>query len=195
MPKPTKLEVSTNFLLTCSQSSLEELQLARLSEVANLRKEMLEIVNRMVDNLATAAVASWFRQNDRELLRKALENHEDVLAWAEEQLRNQGQKGSDLLPVAATLSPPGEAHRSASLRYQQRNIEEGKCRVCPAPLDRNSVQYCTLHLEQERERRREKSESLGKVPHGRATGTLSALKTQCSKQEKEAVCESQFTPE
>ena len=75
-----KLEVSTNFLLTCSQANLEKLQLARLSEVANLRKELQGIVDRMVDNLAQAALASWFRQNDRDLLRKALENPEDMLA-------------------------------------------------------------------------------------------------------------------
>jgi hypothetical protein len=127
------------------------LQLARLSEVANLRKELQEIVDRMVDNLAQAALASWFRQTDRELLRKALQNPEDVLAWAKEQIRNQGRSGSELLPVP-TLAP-GQARRSAALRYQERNIAAGKCQNCPAPLARNSVRYCEEHLAQVRERK------------------------------------------
>jgi hypothetical protein len=199
MPKVTKPEVSTNFLLTSSQASLEELQLARLGEVANLRKELQEIVDRIVDNLSTAALASWFRQIDRELLRKALENEEDVMAWAQAQIRNQGRSGSELLPAVATLSAPGAAHRSAAMRYQQNNIADGKCRLCPEPLDRNSTAYCTAHLQQVRECQRTKSKKLNKPAPGRAPGSLAALakarEEQASKREKEDLCESQSTPE
>lgn len=53
--------------------------------------------------------------------------------------------------------PPGAAHIAASLRYQERNIAAGKCAVCPKPQDRNSVRYCTFHLEQARERMRLKN--------------------------------------
>lgn len=176
-------DVPINFLLTCSQASLDSLQLARLGEVANLRKELQAIVDRIVDNLATAALAAWFRQHDRELPRKALENPEDVLEWAKEQIRKQGQKGAELLPVPVAF---GKAHRSAALRYQQRNVGEGKCRVCPAPLDRNSVRYCSAHLKKSRERQRTKSKNLNKPPHGRAPGTLAALAAGREKQATKA---------
>jgi hypothetical protein len=50
---------------------------------------------------------------------------------------------------------------------QRANIAEGKCKLCREPLDRNSVQHCTKHLEQIRERQRAKSDLSGKAPHGR----------------------------
>src|SRR5262245_15840167 len=55
---------------------------------------------------------------------------------------NAAQK--ELLPKAAL--EPGVAHRAASLRYQERNVAEGKCGAYPKPLDRNSVRYCAKHL-------------------------------------------------
>jgi hypothetical protein len=52
--------------------------------------------------------------------------------------------------------PPGVAHLAAAVRYQERNIAEGKCCRCPKPLDRNSVRFCTEHLAKERARMSQK---------------------------------------
>jgi hypothetical protein len=71
--------------------------------------------------------------------------------------------------------PLGAAHLAAALRYQERNIAAGKCCSCPQTLDRNSVRFCTNHLEQQRERARAKAKELNKPPHGRAPGILKAL--------------------
>jgi hypothetical protein len=41
---------------------------------------------------------------------------------------------------------PGAAHLAAAIRYQERNIADGKCCECPEPLDPNSIRYCGKHL-------------------------------------------------
>jgi len=55
-----------------------------------------------------------------------------------------GRPPEEIAPVLSL--PPGLAHRTASVTYQKRNVEEGKCSVCPNPLARNSVRYCEKHL-------------------------------------------------
>ena len=44
------------------------------------------------------------------------------------------------------------------------------------------MRYCEKHLAQFRDRAREKSKKLGKAPHGRAPGTLTALAEARAKQ-------------
>jgi len=142
-----------NFLLGCSQDALGQFELARLAEVADLRKEVIEILDRMVDAMSQAALAAWFRAQDRQSLKHAIENEESPEEWAKRMIRD-GQRSKEELDGGPMPSPhlfrpslpPGAAHLAASLRYKERNIAEGKCEKCPQPLDRNSVRYCTKHL-------------------------------------------------
>lgn len=180
------LTVPTNFLLTCSESTLGSYELSRLAEVANLRAELHEILDRLIDEQAQAGLARWFRSIDREALKQTLNNPDDVVALAEEQIRD-GQRSEDEL-IPRSLLPPGSAHIAASLRYQEKNIKEGLCAVCPNPLAHNSVRYCEKHLRMARLRykpKNAKGEPPGSVgwlygggfesQQGRRPGTLKAL--------------------
>lgn len=150
--KPLPPAAKLNFLLGASDNDLSSFELARLSEVANLRSDLHAILDKLIDEMAQAAVAGWFRQTNRETLKRAIEavaddpekRLEEVTAWAKERIRNGQRSEEELVP--RTSLPPGKAHIAAALRYAERNIAEGKCAVCPKPLDRNSVRYCTRHL-------------------------------------------------
>jgi hypothetical protein len=136
--------------------------------------------------MAQAALTAWFRTVDRETLKRTLENLEDVLTWAQEQIRKHGRSEVELIPL--TSLPPGAAHLAAALRYQERQIAKGLCAVCPQPLAHNSVRYCERHLTIQRLRHEPKN-AKGKAPgsvgwlygegfessHGRQPGTLKAL--------------------
>jgi hypothetical protein len=189
-PPKKRLPADTplNFLLGCSETTLANFELAKLAEVANLRKELHLILDRVIDEMAQAAVAAWFRQTDVATLRRALENPEDVLLWAQEQIRDGQRSEKELVPRASL--PPGKAHLAAALRYQERNIAKGLCAVCPKPLDRNSVRYCTRHLTIARLRKPPKG-AKGSLPgsrdwlygdgvfesaHGKAPSQVKALK-------------------
>jgi len=143
--------VPINFLLRAPDKDLDSFELARLAEVANLRADLHAIHDKLIDEMAQAAVAGWFRQTSREKLKAALESVEnpqkridEVVSWAKEQIRDGQKSKGELVP--RTSLPPGAAHLAAALRYAERNIAEGKCAVCPKPLALNSVRYCTRHL-------------------------------------------------
>ena len=172
--KPLPAAAKLNFLLGASEKDLSSFELARLAEVANLRSDLHAILDKLIDEMAQAGLAAWFRTTDRDALKHAIENPQDAIAWAKAEIRRRGRSEEELVPMPAL--PPGAAHLAASLRYQQRNVAAGKCAVCPDKLDRNSVRFCTFHLEQARERARAKAKRLNKPPHGRAPGTLKALK-------------------
>ena len=149
--KPLPVAAKLNFLLGASDNDLSTFELARLAEVANLRADLHAILDKLIDEMAQAAVAGWFRQTTREKVKQALEalenpqeRIEEVAKWAKEKIRDGQRSEQELVP--RTSLPPGAAHLAAALRYAARNIEEGKCSVCPKPLDRNSVRYCTRHL-------------------------------------------------
>jgi len=164
-----------SFLLGCSQASLGNYELAKLSSVQNLRRNLYEILDQVISEMTQAALAAWFRDTDRQSLIHALENEEDAMAWAARVLKERGRNAVELaLPNAPQLAP-GRAHIEASVRYQDQNIAEGKCQVCPEPLAAGSVRYCEEHLTKCRDRARAKSKQMGKAPHGRAPGTLAAL--------------------
>jgi len=177
-----------NFLLGASDNDLGSFELARLAEVANLRADLHAVLDKLIDEMAQAAVAGWFRQTNREALLRAIQSPEEdtaeIVAWAKQRIRDGRRSQEELVP--RTLLAPGKAHLAASLRYQERNVTEGKCRVCPEPLDRNSVRYCATHLEKSRDRQRTKSQSLNGTPHGRAPGTLAALAAGREKQATKA---------
>ena len=53
------------------------------------------------------------------------------------------------------------------------------------PLDRNSTQHCRHHLEQKRERQREKAKVAGKYPRGKHPNTVAALAKATAKRKEE----------
>lgn len=176
-----------NFLLGCSDADLGNLELARLAEVANLRTELHATLDKLIDQMAQAALMAWFRITDRDALKRALENPEDVIAWAKERIRDGQRRAEELIPRASL--EPGAAHLAAALRYAERNMAEGKCSVCPKPLAHHSVRYCEEHLAKIRVRDRQKkglsdpgsleylySGEVTPSTHGRQPGTLKALK-------------------
>jgi len=186
--KKKSLALPLNFLLGCSEKSLGSFELARLAEVANLRSELHSILDRLIDQMSQAALTAWFRKTDRETLKQALENPDDVIALAKEQIRDGQRSEEELIPL--TCLPPGAAHLAAALRYQERQIAKGLCAVCPEPLARNSVRYCERHLRIARLRHKPKNakgEQAGSIAwlysdgeqfesrHGRQPGTMKAL--------------------
>ncbi|HXL23845.1 MAG TPA: hypothetical protein VOA78_15385 [Candidatus Dormibacteraeota bacterium] len=209
-PDKPELAVPLNFLLGASQGQLDNFELARLAEVANLRSELHETLDKIIDQMAQAAVAGWFRQTDRETLTRVLnqspeEHTAEILAWAKERIKNGQRSEEELVP--RTALPPGAAHLAASLRYQARNIAEGKCEKCPQPLDRNSVRYCTKHLGMARNRMEKKgkavpgsreylySEEKQPSTHGRQPGTLAALATANEQRSRAVLAELGIPPE
>ena len=130
MPDELKLkDVPVNFLLTCSEQTLENFQLMRLAAVADLRKQMIALVDQMVEEMAKAALAAWFRTADRETLKSAIENPESALEWAKQRIREMNRNEDELLP----MPPPDpqavkKAQCIATASYQKRNLAEGKCR-------------------------------------------------------------------
>jgi hypothetical protein len=203
--KPLPPAAKLNFLLGASDKDLDSFQLARLAEVANLRSDLHAILDKLIDEMAQAAVAGWFRQADLGTLKlavKAQENPEariaEIEAWAKERIKNGQRSDAELVP--RTLLPPGSAHIAAALRYTERNIAEGKCGVCPKPLARNSVRYCERHLEIARLRKPPKG-AKGSLPgsvdwlygdgvfesaHGKAPSQVKALKEANEKRAKDA---------
>jgi hypothetical protein len=177
----------TNFLLTCSDSLLAAYELARLGAIANLRSELQEILDQLVDTTAQAALARWFRTTDREALKRAIEAPFDPIAIAKEQIRRLGRSDAEVEDEPADILSlnPGLAHRTAALTYQKANIAEGKCVDCPKPLARNSVRYCEKHLVAARLRMTLSKGKPGDIgwlygeteesTHGRQPGTLASL--------------------
>jgi hypothetical protein len=209
-PRKPKLPIKTlplNFLLGCGQSSLQNFELARLAEVSDLRKELHAILDRVIDAMSQAALAAWFKSQDRQSLKDAIENEESPEEWAKRMIRESGRSAEELLPLP-TLEP-GVAHLAAAMRYQERNIAEGKCSICPEPLDRNSVRFCTKHLAMARDHERQKkglrsdpgsreylySGELPESTHGRKPGTLASLAMNREKKTRALLAELGIPPE
>jgi hypothetical protein len=181
--KSLALGVQLNFLLGCPDGDLGSFELKRMEAVSSLRSELHAILDRLIDEMAQAAVAAWFRKTDRDTLKRALENPEDVLELAQERIRNLPRSEDELVPP--TPLAPGAAHLAAALRYAERNIADGRCAVCPKPLARNSVRYCEKHLTAARLRMTPSKGKPGTIgwlyaeteesSHGRQPGALKAL--------------------
>ena len=210
--KPVLGGFRLNFLLGCGDNSLSDFELARLAEVANLRTDLHVILDKLIDEMAQAAIAAWFRQTNRETLKQAIQSPEEhtaeIMAWARERIRSQGKEGEEKVQVPRTSLAPGEAHLAAALRYQKRNIAEGKCSECPKPLARNSVRYCEKHLAMTRSRASQKKalslpgsrEYLyaGELPestHGRQPGTLASLAMHREQKTRAVLAELGIPPE
>jgi len=181
------------FLLECSDVEVSTFELARLAEVANLRADMLALFDRIVDQSALAVLAAWLRNVDRpELTRQLLQSPnaklEEILAQAREAVRNQGRSQEE--KDGAMPSPWGLVRQKKYLTDEERragrtvierqsrekHIAEGKCERCTESLDRNSVRYCTKHLEELRQKDARYRQKKGIKPgRGRQPGTLTAL--------------------
>jgi hypothetical protein len=169
-PQPIDIVAPLHFLLNCSDVDLGNFQNVKLDEVSHARKKLHKDLEQLLDVLAQAALANFFRAYGRERILKALEENPDPIADAKARIKAMGHTPEDVLPML-TL-PPGQAHRTAAVTYQKRNIEEGKCCDCPEPLARNSVRYCEKHLSACRNRARLKAPKRKKLlPH--AVGALS----------------------
>ena len=199
MKRKKSLALPLNFLLGCSEKSLADFELARLADVADLRKEIVSMLDRLIDQMSQAALTAWFRKTDRETLKHALENPDDVIALAQAQIRDGQRSEDELIPLPSL--PAGAAHLAAALRYQERQIAKGLCAVCSEPLAHNSVRYCERHLRIARLRHKPKNakgEQAGSIGwlysdgeqfenrHGRQPGTLKALALGREKQGKKS---------
>jgi hypothetical protein len=195
--------IPLNFLLGCSDGALGNFELSRLASMAELRGELHAVLDKLIDEMAQAAVTAWFRTIDRGTLRQVLESPDDPIAWAKEQIRIGRTGEQELIPL--TSLPPGAAHLAASLRYQERNIAEGKCAICPKPLARNSVRYCEKHLTAERLRMTPSKGKPGDIgwlygeteesTHGRQPGTLAALAMAREQKTRAVLAEVGVSPE
>lgn len=202
---PVSKPLPLNWLLGCTQADLDEFELARLAEVSDLRSELHAILDRVIDSMSQAALASWFKAQDRNTLKSAIENEESPEEWAARMIRDGQRSAEELIPRSAL--EPGVAHRAASLLYQKRNMAEGKCSVCPKPLDPNSVRFCTEHLTASRHRHEKKgkaapgsreylySEELQQSEHGRTPGTLASLAMNREKKTRALLTELGVKPE
>jgi hypothetical protein len=162
------------FLLNCSEVDLDDFELSKLAAVANYRSQLHEVLDNLLDAGNQATLARLFRVKGREVIKQILNGPaSDPIADAKSKLKTMGRTAEDLVPLLSL--PPGQAHRTAAVTYQNRNIAEGKCCDCPNPLAHHSVRYCDTHLAVCRDRARVRATKLNKPPHGHAPGTLAAL--------------------
>src|SRR5260370_13903011 len=155
--RPLPHTARLNFLLGASDNDLSSFELARLSEVANLRTDLHLILDKLIDEMAQAAVAGWFKQTDRETLKGALETIEnpekhadEIVAWAKARIRD-GQR-SDAPPsfrknVPCRPAPPscqaaGARRRSCAGSLRSRRSRERRIAasspLLPARSDRRA---------------------------------------------------------
>jgi hypothetical protein len=180
-----------------------------MAEVANYRSQLHEILDKMIDQSTMAAIANWFRKADRNELRRLIEDGEGPLDRAKRQIKERQKSKAEIEDelIPRPSLPPGAAHLAAALRYQARNIAEGKCEKCPQPLDRNSVRYCTKHLAAARHHYDKKgkavpgsreylySEEKQPSTHGRQPGTLAALAMANEQRSRAVLAELGISPE
>ena len=206
---PLAKGVPINFLLGCSDLDLGNYELARLTEVAERRKQIQLLHDQIVEQTGLAWLAAWFRSMDRSALKHAIENEESPLEWAQRMIcegQRSEQENQESIPQPPL--PPGAAHLAAALRYQQRNLAQGLCVYCPQPLDRNSVRFCTKHLALERHRSARKAGVKGEPgsadylygeitesTHGRQPGTLRSLEMHREQKTRAVLAEQGIPPE
>ena len=164
------------FLLTCSELDVDNFELNTLGNLANLRSQAADVMENMLREISRLDLVRSIRASSPEQIKEALERPSDAIADAKLKIKNAGRSVDELIPLLPLASAAVKAnHIAASIRYQERNVEEGKCSICPKPRARHSVLYCEKHLAACRDRARAREKKLNKPPHGRAPGTLAAL--------------------
>lgn len=63
--RPSRLRLPVDFLVTASNTTLEEVELSRLNLAANLRKQLNEVLDAMLLELIDANIARLILENDR----------------------------------------------------------------------------------------------------------------------------------
>jgi hypothetical protein len=158
------MEISFDFAGARSALGLDMTYCNKSHNSLRFRAKLIEDFDNLFNAMTQAALARLFRAQGRERLKKAMESTPDPIAEAKAKIKNMGRTPEDLVPLLSL--PPGQAHRTASVTYQKRNIEEGKCCVCPNPLAHHSVRYCEKHLAACRDRARLRAPKRKKLlPH------------------------------
>lgn len=114
--KTTKMML--DYIASCSKTSLQSFELARLNDRANLRKQMIEILDELIEVDVQARIAEW------------------VLVQRQRRERTQPESG-------AMRRPPQQALRSAALpdarALPQLNPEESADADVTAEISRDPV--------------------------------------------------------
>jgi len=80
-------ERDVQFLLSCSKSLLENIELTRLNLASNISKQIRELVDKYSEALACAQVARWLIDNGDELRERAtIDARQEVLQFESEEL-------------------------------------------------------------------------------------------------------------
>jgi hypothetical protein len=148
------------FLLTCSEIDLDNFELSTLGNLANLKSQAADVMENMLRETSRLDLVRSIRASSPEQIKEALERPSDPIAAAKLKIKNAGRSEEELVPLPP-LSPAAVKanYVAASIRYQERNVEEGKCSICPTPRARHSVLYCEKHLAACRERARAQARS------------------------------------
>lgn len=64
------MDIPLEYLLETSRNILGEYQLSRLDRASRLKKEIRELQEKLLDNLAEAYFAMWLRENREEILKR-----------------------------------------------------------------------------------------------------------------------------
>ena len=143
------------FLLTCSELDLDNFELNTLGNLANLKSQAADVMENMLQETSRLDLVRSIRASSSEEIKEALERPSDAIADAKLKIKNAGRSVDELVPLLPLVSAAVKAnHVAASMRYQERNVGEGKCCDCTEPLARNSVRYCETHLAACRDRAR-----------------------------------------
>lgn len=93
------MSVPIEFMLTASTNSLSDLQLARLNEAANLKRQARELMEQAMEKMVEANLACWLRMHREDLLRAcssiSVPNEAEFRIWLREH-------GEELLRLCAT---------------------------------------------------------------------------------------------
>ncbi|HEV2287505.1 MAG TPA: hypothetical protein VGR81_00970 [Candidatus Acidoferrales bacterium] len=95
------------YLATCSNRTLEAFELARLNERANLRKQMIEILDEWVELHVQTRIANWIlaRQRERASGRTSL-RWKDSLLLGMSALVPDSRAIENALAIAQSTAPP-----------------------------------------------------------------------------------------
>jgi len=111
---PEPLAQDVNFLMNCSEVSLESYQLAKLNLSANIQADLLELLHRWVELNTQATIARLFRITDREALKRWINEPVDPIAIAKAQIRTQGSAKRKQTRSSMTLLRQIPVSRSAT---------------------------------------------------------------------------------